>query len=184
MIFYYLQSGFSHVIPLGFDHVLFILALFFYNSNLKSAVVQCSVFTLAHSITLGLAAGELISVNNQFIEVVIAWSIFMTSLNSLYPTGLKMWRLGLIFIFGLVHGLGFAAALMQIGFPKNDFLTALISFNIGVELAQISIILICFYLIAKHLKLRIWYQKKLVNPILFSICCIALFWTMNRILNN
>ena len=184
MIFYYLKLGFSHVIPLGFDHLLFILALFFYNSNLKNTIVQCSVFTLAHSITLGLATAEIISVNNQIIEVIIAWSIFMTSLNCFYPTGLYLWRLGLIFIFGLVHGLGFASALMQNGFPKNDFLTALISFNIGVELAQIAIILGCYFLIAKQFKDKPWYQKKIVNTITFSICCIALFWTMERILNN
>ena len=184
MIIYYLKLGFLHVIPFGFDHLLFILALFFYNSNLKDALIQCSVFTIAHSITLGLATAEIISINNQIIEVIIACSIFMTSLNCLYPTGIKLWRLGLIFIFGLVHGLGFATALMQNGLPKNDFLTTLISFNIGIELAQIAIILGCHFLISKQFKHKNWYQKKLVNPISFSICCIALFWTMERILNN
>ena len=184
MIIYYLKLGFLHVIPLGFDHILFILALFFYNSNLKTSIVQCSIFTFAHSITLGLASAGLVNVNTQYIEVIIALSIFVVSFNTIFPSNLKFWRLGFIFIFGLVHGLGFATALKAIGMPKNDFFTALISFNIGVEIAQITIILGCYYLIVKQFKYKTWYQTKLVHPLSFIICCIALFWTMERILNN
>ncbi len=184
MIFYYLKLGFLHVIPLGFDHILFILSLFFYNSNLKNSLVQCSVFTLAHSITLGLASAAIITVNTKYVEVIIALSIFVMSFNTIFPTNLKFWRLGFIFIFGLVHGLGFASALKTIGLPKNDFFTALISFNIGVELAQIAIILGCYFLITKQFKHKQWYQAKLINPLSFAICCIALFWIMERVLNN
>ena len=184
MIIYYLKLGFLHVIPLGFDHILFILCLFFYNSNLKSSIIQCSIFTIAHSITLGLASAGLVTVNTQYIEVIIALSIFVVSFNTIFPSNLKFWRLGFIFIFGLVHGLGFATALKAIGLPKNDFFTALISFNIGVEIAQITIILGCYYLIAKQFKHKSWYQIKLVQPLSFIICCIALFWTMERVINN
>ena len=184
MIFYYLKLGFLHVIPLGFDHILFILSLFFYNSNLKTSIVQCSIFTIAHSITLGLASVDIVTVNTQYVEVIIALSIFVVSFNSIIPSNLKFWRFGFIFLFGLVHGLGFATALKAIGLPKNDFFTALISFNIGVEIAQILIILCCYYLIAKQFKHKTWYQIKLVQPLSFAICCIALFWTIERILNN
>ena len=184
MIIYYLKLGFLHVIPLGFDHILFILSLFFYNSNLKSSVIQCSIFTISHSITLGLASVKIITVNTQHVEVIIALSIFVVSFNSIVPSNLKFWRLGFIFLFGLVHGLGFATALKAIGLPKNDFFTALISFNIGVEIAQILIIIGCYYLIAKQFKHKTWYQIKLVQPLSFAICCIALFWTIERILNN
>ena len=184
MIIYYLKLGFLHVIPLGFDHILFILCLFFYNSNLKSSIIQCSIFTIAHSITLGLASAGLVTVNTQYIEVIIALSIFVVSFNTIFPSNLKFWRLGFIFIFGLVHGLGFATALKVIGLPKNDFFTALISFNIGVEIAQIIIILGCYYLIAKQFKHKSWYQIKLVQPFSFIICCIALFWIMERVINN
>ena len=184
MIFYYLKLGFLHVIPLGFDHILFILTLFFYNSNLKSSLIQCSIFTIAHSITLGLVAAEIVTVNTQYTEVIIALSIFVVSFNTIFPSNFKFWRLGLIFIFGLVHGLGFASALKAIGLPKNDFFTALLCFNIGVEIAQIIIILGCYYIIAKQFKHKSWYHIKLVHPLSFAICCIALFWTIERVLNN
>ncbi len=184
MILYYLKLGYLHVIPLGFDHILFILTLFFSNSNFKSALLQCSIFTIAHSLTLGMAATGILIVNSHYIEVIIALSIFAVSFNIIFPTNLKFLRFGFVFIFGLFHGLGFATVLNKIGLPENDFFTALISFNIGVELAQITIIMICYFCIAKQFKNKKWYKPKLVNPLAFAICCIALFWTMERMLNN
>lgn len=184
MFIYYLKLGFLHVIPFGLDHILFILALFFANSNLKSTMVQCLVFTCAHSLTLGLATAGIVIINHQSIEIIIALSIFATGFTIIFPTNLKFLRLSFVFIFGLFHGLGFATALKQVGLPKNDFFTALISFNIGVELAQIAIIVIVYTLIAKPFQNKIWYQAKLVHPIALVICCFALFWTMERILNN
>lgn len=184
MIIYYLKLGFLHVIPFGFDHILFIVSLFFAHSNFKTALLQCSIFTVAHSLTLGLAAAEIVIVNSTSVEVIIALSIFVVSFNTIFPTKLKFSRFGFVFIFGLFHGLGFATVLKEIGLPKNDFFTALVSFNIGVELAQVAIITICYFCITKQLKNKTWYQQKFINPLAFTICCIALFWTMERILNS
>jgi len=184
MFWDYLKIGFQHVIPLGYDHLLFILSLFFFNSKLKTAIIQCSVFTLAHSLTLALVAMGYFNFNSKIIESIIALSIFFVALENTAQRELKWWRLGLVFIFGLVHGIGFATALNEIGLPQNEFFTALIGFNFGVELAQVAIIFICYLFVAKWFSQKIWYQRKLVSPLSLGISCIALFWAVERYLSN
>ena len=182
--FTYISLGFRHVIPLGYDHILFILALFFLNSRLKTAIIQCSVFTVAHSLTLALVAIGYLQFNTRIIESIIALSIFFVAVENLFSSKLKFWRLIMVFAFGLVHGMGFASALNEIGLPKNEFITALLGFNLGVEFAQIAIILACYILIAKQLKDREWYQRKFVATISCAISCVALFWSIERFLTN
>ena len=178
----YLQLGFIHVIPLGFDHILFILSIFFLNSKLKSVVIQCSVFTVAHSLSLGLATAGFIVPNSNYIEPLIAISILFTALENIISQKVNPWRLLIIFGFGLIHGLGFATALSEIGIPKNQFFSSLLSFNLGVELGQITIILLAYFLISKWFSNKIWYKKRMVLPISSIIGCIALYWTIERIL--
>ncbi len=177
----YLQIGFTHVIPLGFDHILFIISIFFLNSNLKSVIIQCSAFTLAHSISLGLAAAGYIIPNSNIIEPLIALSILFTSIENIVHSKVNAWRVAIIFLFGLIHGMGFAAALKDIGLPSGHFLSALISFNIGVEFGQITVIIICYFLISKWFSKRIWYKTRIVYPVSSIIGCIALYWTIVRI---
>ncbi len=179
---HYLQLGFAHVIPLGFDHILFILTLFFFSSKIKSVLVQCSVFTAAHSLSLGLAASGFIIPNATIVEPLIALSILFTAIENIVHDKINPWRLVLIFGFGLIHGLGFANALKEIGLPKNQFLTSLLSFNIGVELGQITIIFAAYFLIGKWFSNKIWYKEKIVYPISSIIACVALYWTIERIL--
>lgn len=178
----YLKIGFQHVIPQGYDHILFILSLFFFNSKLKTAIIQCSLFTLAHSLTLALVALGYLKFNTNIIESVIALSIFFVAIENTTSTELKWWRLALVFAFGLVHGMGFATALNEVGLPKQEFVTALIGFNFGVETAQVVIIVLCYLLIAKWFSQKNWYQKKLVIPLSLCISCIALFWSIERFL--
>jgi hypothetical protein len=184
MFWDYLKIGFQHVIPLGYDHILFILSLFFFNSKLKTAIIQCSVFTLAHSLTLALVAMGYFHFSANIIECIIALSIFFVALENTAQRELKWWRLGLVFAFGLVHGMGFASALNEIGLPQNEFFTALIGFNFGVEVAQVTIILICYSFIAKWFSEKVWYQPKFVNPFSLGISCIALFWAVERFLTT
>jgi hypothetical protein len=184
MFWDYLKIGFQHVIPLGYDHILFILSLFFFNSKLKTAIIQCSVFTLAHSLTLALVAMGYFHFSANIIECIIALSIFFVALENTAQRELKWWRLGLVFAFGLVHGMGFASALNEIGLPKNEFFTALIGFNFGVEIAQVAIIFVCYSFVAKWFSQKIWYQTKLVNPLSLGISCIALFWSIERYLTT
>jgi len=177
----YILLGFTHVIPFGFDHILFILSLFFLNSEFKSVVIQCSIFTLAHSITLGVNAAGYILPNSNIIEPLIAVSIVFTSIENIFRNKVNTWRLLIVFCFGLIHGMGFANSLSEIGLPKTHFLSSLLFFNLGVEFGQITIILLAYYLISKWFSKKIWYKERIVYPISSIIACIALYWTIERL---
>jgi hypothetical protein len=177
----YLCIGYTHVIPEGFDHILFILSIFFLNSNVKSVIIQCSIFTVAHSLTLGLAAAGYIIPDPQIIEPLIALSILFTAIENLFHQRINVWRLLIIFIFGLVHGMGFASALRDVGIPPAHFICALLFFNIGVELGQVTIILAAYFIVSRWFSDKDWYRSRVVYPISTIIACIALYWTIERI---
>lgn len=178
----YIKLGFTHVIPLGLDHILFILTLFFLNSKVKSVIVQCSVFTVAHSLSLGLAASGWVLPNSNYIEPLIAVSILYNAIENIVHKKVNPYRLAIIFVFGLIHGMGFATALKEIGIPKEQFFTCLFSFNLGVEFGQIVVVLLTYFLIGKWLSNKLWYKERIVYPISSAIGCIALYWTIERIL--
>ena len=181
-LYTYFQLGFTHVIPLGFDHILFILTLFFLSSNIKTMLIQCSVFTLAHSLSLALAASGLIIPNATIVEPLIALSILFTAIENIVHNKINPWRLVLIFGFGLIHGLGFAKALNEIEMPKNQFFSSLLSFNLGVEMGQVTVIVTAYFIISKWFSKKIWYKERVVYPISSVIACIALYWVIERIL--
>jgi hydrogenase/urease accessory protein HupE len=136
----YIKIGFIHIIPRGLDHILFVLGLFLYAPRWRPLLAQITIFTIAHSLTLALASRGLVSVPATIVEPMIAASIAYVALENLWQRKLRLSRLLIIFTFGLLHGLGFASVLADIGLPSNDFLISLISFNIGVELGQITVI--------------------------------------------
>lgn len=177
----YLKLGYLHIIPLGLDHILFILCVFFLNNSLKQIVLQASMFTLAHSITLGLAMYGVIQPRASLVEPLIALSIVLLALENIWSRKVKPWRLVLVFLFGLVHGMGFAGALTELGMPSSAFLTALISFNIGVELGQLTIILLMYFLVARGFAHKDWYRKAIVIPASLLIAVVAGYWTIERI---
>ena len=178
----YFQLGYTHVLPRGFDHILFIVGIFLLNSNLKSVIIQCSVFTLAHSITLGLAASGYILPNPQIVEPLISLSIFFVAIENILHNKINAWRLIVIFLFGLIHGMGFANAIKDIGLSKTHFFGSLLSFNIGVEFGQITIIIAAYFLIARWFGKKEWYYKRIVYPASGLIGCIAIYWTIERVL--
>jgi hypothetical protein len=177
----YLTLGYTHILPLGLDHVLFILCVFFLNSDLKKIIAQATMFTLAHSITLGLAVYGIIQPPPNIIEPLIALSIVFLALENIFFDKLKTWRMILVFLFGLVHGMGFAGALGELGMPKYDFANALISFNVGVELGQLTVILTMYFLVAKLFSQKTWYRNGIVVPSSVLIALIASYWTIERI---
>ena len=181
-LFLYFQLGFTHVIPLGFDHILFILTLFFLSSKIKTILLQCSVFTLAHSLSLGFATAGFFIPNAKVIEPLIAASILCTAVENILHSKLNNWRIFIVFAFGLIHGLGFATALKEIGLPKEQFFSALFSFNLGVELGQFVIVFAAYFLVAKWFSNKNWYKERIVYPISSIIGCFALYWTIERIL--
>ncbi len=182
MFFQYLKIGYEHVIPLGYDHILFILALFLYDSKLKTAVIQCTLFTLAHSLTLILVALGYINLNTKLVETSIAGSICLVAIENFYAKKLNVWRLLVVFIFGLIHGVGFAGALKDFGLPQDELITSLVGFNIGVEVAQLSLIVILYFTFTRYLSHKAWYKEKLTNPMSLLITGIAIFWFITRIL--
>jgi hypothetical protein len=142
---FYLMLGYQHIIPLGMDHIFFVLTLFLLKPQLKPILWQSSAFTVAHSITLGLAMYHFIIPPAAIIEPLIALSIVFLALQNIFIAKLQKSRIGLVFLFGLVHGLGFASALSRLGLPEDKKLTCLFLFNVGVELGQLTIILLAWY---------------------------------------
>ncbi len=179
--FTYLSLGFKHIIPLGLDHIFFILSLFLLSPNLKSILFQSTAFTLAHSVTLGLTMFHVINPPSQIIEPLIALSIVYVAVENIISSKLRPARLGIVFLFGLVHGMGFAGALGQLGLPKDAFLLSLVMFNIGIELGQLIIILSAFFLLSWFLKNPKIYRQRIVIPISLIIACIAGLWTFQRL---
>jgi hypothetical protein len=176
----YLKLGFTHILPLGLDHILFVLCIFLLNPKLKSVIWQATAFTVAHSITLGLAMYGIVEAPAHIIEPIIALSIFFVAVENIITDKLKPSRVVIVFIFGLIHGLGFAGVLTDLGLPKKEFVNGLITFNIGVELGQITVILIAWLLVGMWFSKKPWYKKRVVVPISIVIALIALFWTIER----
>ena len=177
----YLQLGFQHIIPLGLDHILFIIALFIINPKFKDILLQATAFTIAHTITLGLSMFQIIKAPTQIVEIIIAVSIVYVAVENIYSNKVKPSRIAIVFLFGLIHGLGFAAVLSEIGLPQNKFIPSLLMFNIGVELGQIAIITTFYFLLIKWVKHKEYYRIKIVRPISFLISLVAIFWIFERI---
>ena len=181
LAFSYLKLGFRHILPLGFDHILFVLSLFLLNPKLKSVVIQSTIFTLAHSITLGLAMYGVLSPPASLVEPLISISIVFVALQNIIAPSLRPSRLIVIFIFGLVHGLGFASSLSELGLPQHAFLSSLVLFNLGVELGQLAVILLAFLLIGIGFGKKTYYRKLIVVPASLLIILVASYWTIARI---
>ncbi len=177
----YLQVGFQHIVPLGLDHILFVLSIFFLEPRLKPVLVQATAFTLAHSITLGLGMYGLIRPPTEIIEPVIALSILFVAIENIFSDKLNPWRVLLVFGFGLIHGLGFASALTSLGLPKKSFFESLVAFNVGVELGQVSVILLAWALVGHWFAGRPWYRRRVVIPASVAIGLVAAYWTVERV---
>jgi hypothetical protein len=142
---------------------------------------QSLAFTVAHSVTLGLAMYNVIKPSSKIVEPLIALSIMFVALENIFSPRLKASRIAVVFLFGLVHGMGFAGALQQLGLPKTSYLSSLVMFNVGVELGQLTIILSAYYLIGRWLGDKPIYRKAVVIPLSIIIAFIAAFWTVQRI---
>ncbi len=172
-------SGFRHVLPLGLDHMLFIVGLFLLMPKWKPLMGQSLLFTFAHSITLALAVFGLVNVPGKIVEVLIAASIAWIGIENLIVKKLSKQRLILVFSFGLLHGLGFASVLADKleGIPRNELLGPLLGFNVGVELAQISILVAAFLVI---MPLSRWLRQiQIIGSTLVALAGLA--WVVERL---
>ena len=180
VIWFYLKLGFTHIIPQGFDHILFVTGLCLLSNKIKVILWQATAFTVAHSITLALSMKNVIVAPSSIVEPIIALSILFVAIENLLLSELKPWRIVLVFLFGLIHGLGFASSLNEIGLPRNKFITSIISFNIGVEIGQIAVITAVFVLLVIPFGKSPNYRKRIVFPLSIIIALIALYWTIER----
>jgi len=177
----YLQLGYKHILPLGIDHILFVLGLFLLNPKLKPILWQATAFTVAHTITLGMAMYGVIKPTANIVEPVIALSIMYLALENIFSNKLRASRIGIVFLFGLIHGMGFASALTELGLPKSAYLESLLMFNLGVELGQVTVILAAFFLLGLPFGKKPYYRKAIVIPLSIVIAAIALYWTIERV---
>ena len=181
VVWYYLKLGFQHIIPSGPDHILFVISLCLLSTKISTIIWQASAFTVAHTITLALSMKNIIVAPPDLVEPIIALSICFVAVENLLITELKAWRVIIVFLFGLIHGMGFASALNEIGLPRNKFYTSVFSFNIGVELGQITIIFLVFALLIYRFDRKEWYRKYIVCPLSAIIAIIAAWWTIQRV---
>ena len=181
VVWYYTKLGFSHIIPSGADHILFVVGLCLLSTKVKTILWQATAFTVAHSITLALSMKNIFVVPSPIVEPIIALSIMFVAVENILISQLKPWRILLVFLFGLIHGMGFASALNEIGLPNGKFFTSILSFNLGVELGQMAVILATFSLFIIPFKDKPWYRKRVVYGVSSIIALVAAYWVVERV---
>ena len=182
----YIILGIEHIVPKGLDHILFIFGVFFFAVKLKPLLWQVTMFTLAHSLTLILASLKLVFIPASIIEPLIALSIGYVAFENIFQRQGKFHsrsnaiRYAVIFFFGLIHGLGFAFVLEDIGLPTGQLILSLLSFNIGVEIAQIGLVVLAYILMFYPSK-QLWYRKAIQIPCSLVIGLIGIYWFFERV---
>ena len=185
----YITLGIEHIVPKGLDHILFIFGVFFFTVKLKPLLWQVTMFTLAHSLTLILASLKLVFVPASIIEPLIAISIGYVAFENIFQRQEKfrsrsnIIRYVIIFFFGLIHGLGFAFVLEDIGLPTGQLILSLLSFNIGVEIAQIGLVVLA-YIVMFYPSKQLWYRKTIQVPCSLVIGLIGIYWFFERVFFN
>jgi hydrogenase/urease accessory protein HupE len=178
----YFTIGIEHLV-FGIDHVLFVIGLFLFIRDPIALIKTITAFTISHSITLALSVLELVKLDQGPTEAVIALSIFFLARELVMEEGQRS-RLTLgrpwvmAFVFGLLHGLGFAGALADIGLPKDDLWLSLLLFNVGIEVGQVAVI-IALAGIAWILT-KIGWRNRFYTVAAWSMGSLATFWTLDR----
>ena len=188
------REGVWHI-WIGFDHVLFLLSLLLpavlilqydrwqpaprFGQSFWDVVRVVTAFTVAHSITLSLAALGVISLPSRLVESVIALSVLLAALNNVWPAiAERRWLMA--FVFGLIHGFGFASVLADLGLPRDALLLALVGFNLGVETGQLAIV-VCFLPLAFLARATSFYRRGIMTGGSLLIALIALVWMIERV---
>ena len=143
---------------------------------------QVTAFTAAHTVTLALGALGWVVVPGSIVEPIIAASIVYVGIENVRTTELTKWRPIVIFVFGLLHGLGFASVLGEFGLPAGQFIPALIGFNIGVEVGQLTVIALAFLAVGLWFGQKPWYRTMIAVPASMMISAIGIYWVIERTL--
>lgn len=178
----YLTLGFTHILPKGLDHILFVLGLFLLGTRVRPLLVQVTAFTVAHSITLGLTMYGIFSLSPAIVEPLIAASIVYVAVENIFTSTLHAWRPIVVFGFGLLHGMGFAGVLQEVGLPRSEFLTGLVTFNVGVELGQLTVITLAFLAVGFWRRNPQLYRSRIAIPASIAIAATGLYWTVQRVI--
>ena len=174
-----IRDGFSHILPEGLDHILFVLGLFLLCRAWKPVLIQVTTFTVAHTITLALATLGYVSVDPKIVEPIIAASIVVVALENIFRPTYGKFRILTVFVFGLIHGLGFAQKLLDERIPSGSIVSSLLGFNLGVEFGQLAVIGLAFaatFWIKDEQKYRRW----VVIPASALIALAGLVWAYQR----
>jgi len=176
----YLELGFHHIVPEGADHILFVLGLFFLGVTWRKLLSQTTVFTIAHATTLFLSTYGVFRLPSRYVEPAIALSIAYIAIENIFKPRLGPARLAVVFVFGLLHGLGFASSLSDVPFPKREFVVALLGFNFGVDFGQLFVIGVAFLVVGRF-RNRPWFRPRIAVPCSLVIALVGLFWAVQRI---
>ena len=176
----YTVLGVEHILT-GYDHLAFVLSLLFLVGFRRRLVATITAFTLAHSVTLALSALGWLTLRSPPVEATIALSIMLVAGEALHrqPTLSRRWPALVAFLFGLVHGLGFAGALQEIGLPQNHLPAALLTFNLGVEMGQLLVVGAAYLLHRALARQPIFTRAR--TPALYAIGSVAAYWSIGRI---
>ncbi|MEE9426978.1 MAG: HupE/UreJ family protein [Paracoccaceae bacterium] len=181
VIQHFIVVGFEHIVPKGLDHILFVVGLFLLSTRLHPLLIQITSFTLAHTLSLALAVLGIVTVSPAIVEPLIALSIVYVSVENILLRKLSKWRPALVFAFGLLHGLGFAGILAQAQLPEPHFVAGLISFNVGVEIGQLTVIALCFLTVGFWFGRRPWYRQRITVPASIIVGLIGMYWFVERV---
>jgi HupE / UreJ protein len=176
----FVRLGFEHILPLGVDHVLFVLGLALLSPRAGALLAQVTAFTVAHTVTLALSTYGVVQLPSRVVEPLIALSIVYVAVENLVTERLRPWRIALVFGFGLLHGLGFAGALAALGLPAGERPVALLAFNAGVELGQLAVVLPAWGLLALAVRAGVP-RARIVRPVSILIGAAGLYWAAVRL---
>jgi len=173
--------GFEHIVPMGLDHILFVLALFLGGRDPRTLLIQTGLFTLAHSATLALSTYGVFSLSPRLVEPLIALSIALVGFeNAFMPRGVSTRRAVVVFCFGLLHGLGFAGALAQTPLGEGSRLLGLLLFNLGVELGQVAV-LVAALLLSLPFRDPLSYRQRIERPLSIALVAVGTIWALTRL---
>ena len=177
----YGRFGFIHIVPEGADHILFVLGLCLLSPRLRPLVWQVTAFTAAHAVTLTLATFDVVTLSPRVVEPLIALSVAYVAIENVLTDRLTGWRPAVVFGFGLLHGLGFAGVLGELGLPEEERLLALLSFNAGIEAGQL-VVIGAAALAVGWWRTRAWYRRRVTVPASAAIAVVGIVWAVERAL--